>query len=71
MLSLEFWHFFFAFLVWNKVVYETVYILRIQLYILAFSFPGQKPLAGATTNLVQWNGMIFVWVELWELFLSR
>ena len=52
MFSLDFWHFFFAFPLWNKVLYETVYILRIQLYIPAFSFTGRKPLAGATTNLV-------------------
>ena len=36
MFSLDFWHFFFAFPLWNKVLYETVYILRISCTFLHF-----------------------------------
>ena len=45
-------------------------ILRIQLYIPAFSGTRQEPLTVAMTNFVHKNGLIYVWVELWELFLS-
>ena len=38
-------------------------ILRIQLYIPAFSLTRGKPLTGAMTNFLQWNGLIYVKFE--------
>ena len=77
MLSLDFWYFFFFFFEWNKTVFEksttseNVYIMFFFFFFenlvvhSGISLTRRKPLASATTNFVQQNGLIFAWVELW------
>ena len=79
MFYLDFWYFFFAFFLWNKTVYEKGTISRNVFGKIYFensevhswiSLSSRKLLTCAMTNFVQYNGLVFVLVTLWELLLS-
>ena len=83
MFSLDFWYFFFFFFVWNKTVYEKCTKSRnvsrnisfensvVHSNIFSYQAEAFNGNYDKLKMVIGQNGLIFVWVELCELFLSR